>query len=148
MPQILPILKDTTPSVPLKIVILRRLFCFVLIFGFAVPCFAQKDDPETNKLFTADVLKATLVAKTADERRFCDYVIQKRDDGTIPTRLIYGVHRKALTKDRDRRFAYFKTGLEIVCKREGIVLNPPPVRTSPTTPSLVIPSFKSPFQRN
>ena len=127
---------------------LRRLSCFVLIFGFAVPCFAQKNDPETNKQFTADVLKATLFAKTADEKRFCDYVIQKRDDGTIPTRFIYGVHRKAIAKDRNRRFAYFKTGLEIVCKQEGIVLYPPPVRTSPTAPSLTLPSLKSLFQQN
>ena len=77
-------------------------------------------------MFTADVLKTTLFAKTIDEKRFCDYVIQKRDDGTIPTRLLYGVYQKAVTKDRGRRFAYFKAGLELVCKREGIVLKPTP----------------------
>ena len=125
---------------------LRRLFCFVLLFGFAVPCFAQKDDSETHKRFTAEVLKTTLFAKTADEKRFCDYVIQKRDDGTIPSRLIYGVHRKALTKDRTHRFVYFKAGLEVACKQEGIALNPTPVKIVPTKPSLMFPSFKNPLR--
>jgi len=114
----------------------------MLLVGLTVTCYAQKAAPETNKMFTADVLKATLLARTADEKKFCDYVIHKRDDGTIPARLIYGVHRKAVTQDKGRRFTYFKTGLEIACKREGIVLNPTPVRISPTTPSLPLPSFK------
>ena len=131
--------------IPLKIVILRQLFCFLLLFGLTVPCFAQKADPETDKMFTADVLKATLFARTADEKKFCDNVIRKRDDGTIPARLIYGVHRKAVTQDKGRRFTYFKTGLEIACKREGIILNPTPTRVSPTTPSLIRPSFKNPW---
>ena len=126
--------------------ILHRLICFTLVFGFAITGFAQKEDPETNKLFTADVLKTTLFARTADEKKFCDYIIQKRDDGTIPTRLIYGVYRKAMTQDRNRRFAYFKSGLEIVCKREGIVLNPTSVKTSASIPSLTLPSFKRLFR--
>ena len=134
--------------VPLKIVILRRLICFVFVVGLAIPGFAQNDDPEANKLFTADVLKGSLFAKTVDEKRFCDYVIQKRDDGTIPTRLIYGVYRKALTQDRNRRFVYFKTALEIVCKREGIVLHPTSVRTASTASPLSLSSFKSLFQRD
>ena len=126
--------------------ILRRLFFLILVLGFTFPCFAQKDVAGTDKLFTADVLKVTLIAKTADEKKFCDYVIQKRDDGTIPSRIIYGVYRQAITKDRNRRFTYFKTGLEIVCKREGILLNTiTPVKTSPTAPSLIPPALKSLF---
>ena len=131
------------PSVPHKIVISRRLFYFVLLFGLTVPCFAQKVDPETDKMFTADVLKATLFARTADEKRFCDYVIRKRDDGTIPARLVYGIHRKAMAQDRGRRFTYFKTGLEIACKREGIVLNSSSAKMSPSAPSLTLPSLKN-----
>jgi len=113
-------------------VIVRWLFCCVLVLGFASPCFAQGDMSGIDHRFTADVLKATLFARTIEERRFCDYVIQRRDNGTIPPRLIYGVYQKAMTKDRNRRFIYFKTALEIVCKREGIVLNPTPIRTSPS----------------
>jgi outer membrane lipoprotein-sorting protein len=120
---------------PLKIVIVRRLLCLALVLGFVAPCFAQQVPAESDKLFTAEVLKMTLFARTADEKRFCDYVIQKRDDGTIPTQIIYGVYRIAMTKDRGRRFAYFKSGLEFVCKREGITLYPPSVRTAPAAPA-------------
>jgi hypothetical protein len=104
----------------------RRLLYALLVLSFAVPCFAQRAD--IDKLLTAEILKVTLYAKTADERRFCEYVIQKRNDGTIPSRLIYGVHQKALTKDKTRRFAYFKIGLEILCAREGIALYPASVQ--------------------
>ena len=104
----------------------HRLFCFVLLLGFSSPCLAQPTLSDLDKLFTADVLKATLYVRTNDEKRFCDYVIQKRDDGTVPTRLIYGAYQKAITKDRGRRFAYFKAGLELLCKREGIALKPMP----------------------
>jgi|GEM_PF-1284040 len=121
-------------------VIVRRLFCLALILGFIAPCLAQGNVDDGDKYFTADVLQSTLFARTPEEKRFCDYVIQKRDDGTIPSRLIYGIYQKALTKDRNRRFAYFKTGLEILCKREGIVLYPTPAQTSATTPT---PSFIS-----
>ena len=108
--------------------IVRRLLNFVLLFGFACPCLAQTTTADIDKLFTADVLKTTLFARTIDEKRFCEYVIQKRDDGTIPTRLIYGAYQKAVIKDRGRRFAYFKTGLELLCKREGIILKPMPTK--------------------
>ena len=100
----------------------RRLFYALLVLGFAVPCFAQQRVSDSDKRLTAEILKVTLYAKTDSERRFCDYVIQKRDDGTIPPRLIYGVYQKAMTKDKTRRFAYFKTGLEIMCEREKIPL--------------------------
>ena len=114
---------------------IRRLFYALFVLGFAVPCSAQQSGAHSDSRLTAEILKVTLYAKTDDERRFCDYVIQKRNDGTIPTRLIYGVYQKALTKDKARRFAYFRTGLEIMCAREGIVLYPTPVRTSSATSS-------------
>ncbi|MCL2004826.1 MAG: hypothetical protein FWG73_01565 [Planctomycetaceae bacterium] len=100
---------------------LRTLFFCVLLVGFAMPCSAQSAN-DIDKHFTADILKITLFARTKSERDFCDYVIQKRNDGTLPTQIIYSVHQKAVQKDRSRRFAYFKTALEIVCKREGIRL--------------------------
>jgi len=109
----------------------------MLVLGFAVPCFAQQQVAGSDKRLTATILKTTLYAKTDGEKAFCDYVIQKRDSGTIPTRLIYGVYQKALTKDKGRRFAYFKTGLEIMCQQEGIALYPAPAGASPTAPSFV-----------
>jgi len=109
--------------------ILRRLFCFALFcgiaaFDFAVPCSAQQTAAETDLLFTAEVLKMTLFARTEGEKRFCDYVIQKRDDGTIPVWIIYGVYQKAIAKEPSRRFTYFRMGVETLCRREGIVLYP------------------------
>jgi len=133
---------------PFETMIARQLFCIALVFGFAVPCLAQGNASDTDQRFTADVLKTTLFARTAEERRFCDYVIQRRDDGTIPSRLIYAVHQKAMTQDRHRRFAYFRAGLEILCEREGIVLNPTQVRTSTTTSSFIPSILRGLFQRN
>ena len=121
--------------------IVRRLFCFVLVLGFAVPCYAQ-GNADIDRRFTADLLKMTLFAKTAEEALYCDYVIQKRDDGTLPPRILYGAYQRAMTKERNRRFIYFKAALEILCKREGIVLNPPSVKTVPSTSPLIPSAFK------
>jgi hypothetical protein len=120
---------------------IRNLLYFVLFFGLTAPGFAQQSE---RSPLTADVLKAKLFAKTTDELRFCDDIIQKRDEGTIPPQLIYGVYRKALTKEPARRFMYFKTGLEIMCQREGIVLAPS--RPSSPSSSWRIPAFVNPFR--
>ena len=106
-----------------------------------------------DKHFTADVLKTRLFAKTPEDQQFCDLVIKKQNDGTIPHRLIYGVYQKAMTKEPNRRFLYFKTALEIMCKREGVALYATPVKTASNTPSSSLPSFIPPalraiFQRN
>ena len=133
-----------------KMMIARRPFCFilvcfVLVLGCAVPCFAQQTATNTSNRLTADVLKTTLFVRTAEEGRFCDYVIQRRDAGTLPPSLLYAVYRKAMAQDRVRRFAYFRNALEIVCRQEGIVLNPTastaaPARTASSVPAW-IPSF-------
>jgi len=115
---------------------LHRLFRFVLVLGFAAvltstaPCAAQQTVTETDKLFTADFLKMMLFARTPEEKWFCDYVIQKRDDGTIPAWIVYGVYQKAVAKERSRRFIYFRTGVETLCRREGIALYPVPASTA------------------
>jgi len=127
----------------------RRLFYVALVLCVAAPCFARGNDSDIDKQFTADVLKTMLYAKTAEERHYCDYVIQKRDDGTIPARLFYGAYQKAMTQEKNRRFLYFKTTLELLCKREGIALNPTPVKTATSATSPKIPSaFRGFFQRN
>ena len=92
----------------------------------------------------------TLFARTAEEQRFCVYVIERRDAGTIPPRLIYAVYRKAMQQDRGRRFAYFRTALEILCRREGIVLNPVAHETTSTgtSPSIldrILPALRGLF---
>ena len=115
----------------MRTVMLRPLLLlsfFALFCCFAAPGFAQQNGNDRDKLLTADTLKARLFAKTPDEKRFCDYVIQRRDNGTLPARLIYAVYEKAVTKDKGRRFAYFKSALEILCKQEGIALYPTPKR--------------------
>jgi hypothetical protein len=108
----------------MRTVILRHLLFFVLFGCSAAAGFAQQRGSDIDKLLTADVLKTRLFAKTPEERRFCDYVIQKRDNGTLPPRIIYAVFERAVTKDKGRRFAYFKLGLETLCRREGIALYP------------------------
>ena len=107
----------------MRTVFLLQLLLFA-IFWCSTTGFAQQRGTDIDKLLTADVLKTRLFAKTPEEKRFCDYVIQKRDNGTLPPKIIYAVYEKAVTKDKVRRFAYFKLGLEILCKREGIELYP------------------------
>ena len=123
------------PLCPSKTMTLRGLFCFVFILGFIVPCLAQDNVSDAGKQFTADVLKTRLFARTTEDQRFCDYVVQKRDDGMIPSKIFYVAYQKAMTKESNRRFLYFKTTLEILCEREGIALYPTPVKTSPTKPT-------------
>lgn len=132
-------------NVPSKNMIVCRSLCFALVLGFAANCLAQRNTSDIDRQFTADVLKIMLFAKTAEERQYCDYVIKKRDDGTIPARILYGAYQKAMTQERNRRFIYFKTALEILCKREGIVLNPPPVRSTPATSPFFSSAFRGLF---
>jgi len=127
-----------------KNVMLRRLFCTTLVCILIPLCSAQDNTSDTAELFTAEVLKRELFARTPEDRQFCDYVIKKRDDGTIPARIIYAVYRKAITQDKNKRFLYFKTALETLCRREGIVLNPSPVSTASPTPSFTLPRFRLP----
>jgi hypothetical protein len=147
---VLPILRTRKPILlkimPLKKVILRQSFCIALVLVFAVPCFAQQQSlSEADKQFTADVLKIMLFARPGDEWKFCEYVIQKRDDGTLPRPILYGVYRKAMEKDRYRRFTYFKLALEIVCQREGIALYPTPTKTTPTSTAVPSTTVRLPF---
>ena len=114
-----------------KTATLYRLFCIIFALGFSALCFAQQEVTDLDKYFTADVLKVTLFPRTIDEAKFCEYVIEKRNDGTIPPQILYGIYQKAMEQDRGRRFPYFKTALEIVCEREGIILYPAPVASPP-----------------
>lgn len=138
-----------------KTVILRWLLCSTLVLGLAACCLAQDNVfvSDKDKQFTADVLKRTLSARTVEDKQFCDYVVQKRDNGTLPSHLFYSAYQKAMTKDVNRRSLYFKTALEALCKREGIVLYPTSVKSSPTKPTTSSLSFipsavKGLFQRN
>ncbi|MDR1964463.1 MAG: hypothetical protein LBQ50_11840 [Planctomycetaceae bacterium] len=73
---------------------------------------------------TADVLIATLYAKTDAEKKYCENIIRLRDEKILPSRIFYGIYRKSISlEEKNRRFTYFQTGLEILCKREGIALD-------------------------
>ena len=139
-------LEGESRNTPAQCTMFPRLLCFLtLIISFAIPCFAQQRGSGSDK-FTAEILKATLYAKTDEEKQFCDYVILKRDDGTIPHRLFYAVYQKAMTQERGRRFAYFKAALEFLCRQEGIVLYPKPTKTSSTTSPSVSSRISSVFK--
>jgi hypothetical protein len=86
---------------------------------------AQTNETENDTILTADVLISTLYAKTNAEKDYCEKIIQLRDKKILPNRIFYSVYRKSVNLEKNRRFTYFQTGLEILCKREGIVLELP-----------------------
>ncbi|MDR2438895.1 MAG: hypothetical protein LBE12_05955 [Planctomycetaceae bacterium] len=103
---------------PFRLLILSGLIaCFLVLQGFA-----QTNDAENNINLTADTLVSTLYAKTNAEKEYCENIVRLRDEKILPNRIFYGVYRKSVTLEKKRRFIYFQTGLEILCKREGIVL--------------------------
>jgi hypothetical protein len=115
------------------------------MFFLASQGFTQTNDWESNITLTADVLIATLYAKTDAEKEYCENIIRLRDEKILPNRIFYGIYRKSINLEKSRRFTYFQTGLEILCKREGIVLEQSasfkPVNAfslTPTKPSVAV----------
>lgn len=94
-------------------------FAFVLLF-FAFAALAQETG--TAPLLGTEVLEKTLYAKNSEEKAYCAYIIQQRDNGVLPMKIFYGVYYRAAEKEKARRFIYFRTGIEILCQREGVVL--------------------------
>jgi hypothetical protein len=121
------------------------IFAGLLMFFLALQGFTQTNDSESDTTLTADVLIATLYAKTISEKEYCENIIRLRDEKKLPSRIFYGVYRKSINLEKNRRFSYFQTGLEILCKREGIILEqpvsfkPPNVfSATPTKPSATV----------
>ncbi|MDR2755230.1 MAG: hypothetical protein LBC20_05935 [Planctomycetaceae bacterium] len=119
------------------------IFSGLTAFFLVLQGFAQTDDMENNTNMTADILISTLYAKTNAEKEYCENIIRLRDEKILPSRIFYGVYRKSVTLEKQRRFIYFQTGLEILCKREGIILEQPvspkitPVFSTAPTKSIV-----------
>jgi hypothetical protein len=103
--------------------LLRQCLILVAIVLFLnIEGIAQTISLENDTALTADVLIATLYAKTDTEKEYCENIIRLRDKKILPNRILYGVYRKSVNREKERRFTYFQTGLEILCKREGIDL--------------------------
>jgi hypothetical protein len=98
------------------------IFSGLLMLFLAPQGFTQTSDSESDTTLTADVLIATLYAKTDAEKEYCENIIRLRDEKKLPSRIFYGIYRKSINLEKNRRFTYFQTGLEILCKREGIIL--------------------------
>ncbi|MDR0335869.1 MAG: hypothetical protein LBI18_02145 [Planctomycetaceae bacterium] len=98
---------------------------------FVLQGFTQTNNAENETTLTADVLISTLYAKTDAEKQYCEKIIRLRDEKILPNRIFYGIYRKSVTLEKTRRFTYFQTGLEILCQREGIVLE----RSASVTPT-------------
>jgi hypothetical protein len=97
----------------------RRFFLFrLLTIIFAADGVTANTSAAPSRL-TADVLKATLAAKTPAEIKYCDTVIKLRDSGEISERVLSGVYRNAVSKDRNKRFVYFQRALENVRKQRS-----------------------------
>jgi hypothetical protein len=117
---------------------------FVLILLFTAGIADSRSFADAPAL-DADILAQRLYAKTGDEKAYCRYIIEQRNNGTLPENIFYGVYRRAAEKEKARRFVYFKTGLEILCKREGIVL--PEMQTPQPEKKSFFSFFYSVFKR-
>ena len=96
---------------------MRLVALVFILLSFAFVAVAQ----ETG-LSEMEILAKMLYAKNSEENAYCQYIIQQRDNGTLPEKIFYAVYRRAVEKEKSRRFIYFRTSIEILCKREGIVL--------------------------
>jgi hypothetical protein len=120
------------------------IFAGLLMFFLAPQGFTQTNDSESDTTLTADVLIATLYAKTISEREYCENIIRLRNEKILPSRIFYGVYRKSINLEKNRRFTYFQTALEILCKREGIILEqsvsskPNAFSSTPIKPSVTV----------
>lgn len=129
----------------------RYALAFALLLLTAA---ASAQENGTADTLAADVLAKNLYAKNSDEQMYCAYVVQLRDNKTLPEKIFYAVYYRAIEKEKARRFTYFRTGLEILCKREGVVLpefsavqtnkNSAFVWTNTTTPPAVNTSAAAP----
>ncbi|MDR2168972.1 MAG: hypothetical protein LBP59_02410 [Planctomycetaceae bacterium] len=72
---------------------------------------------------TSAILQNTLYTKTAAEVAYCDFVIRRCEDGTIPKRILYYVYYNTINAERNQRFVRFQKKLEYICKREKINLS-------------------------
>lgn len=108
-------------------ILLGCLIFFSIIFfccceiGLADP-FNQLDT-NGGETLTADILKKKLYAKTETEEAYCDRIIQKRNEGVLPNKILYTAYRYAVDKDKDRRFIYFQKSLEKLCADAKIELS-------------------------
>ncbi len=99
-------------------------FAFVL---FCADCgFCQTNNFETDQSLTANILSKTLYTKTPEENAYCAHVIAQRNSGNLTNKVLYGAYRFAVQKEKSHRFIYFKTALETLCQREGLILEDMP----------------------
>lgn len=103
-----------------------RLFGGVLFFlaVLSIPADAQiqyAQNPADQRL-TTDVLSKTLYARTPEQEAFLGKCIDLRDSGVLPDRILYTAYRYAMKKQKTRRYDYFKTALEKLCKENRITL--------------------------
>lgn len=110
---------------------------------------APQVESSADSSLTVEILQMNLYAKTTAEKQYCEYVIEKRNEGVLPNRILYGAYRYAMKQDKDRRFTYFEMGLQKLCEESKIDLNASQARkkyffsTKPTTapPEATKPSF-------
>ncbi|GHT34806.1 hypothetical protein FACS189427_02820 [Planctomycetales bacterium] len=106
-----------------------------LVFSQEETCCAQNAAGEYgNEQLTAEVLQKSLYAKTPEEEAYCAFVVAQRDKKVLPDRVLYSAYRYAVSKDKDRRFSYFKYSLEKLYKNAGVVLKQEPEVKKTATP--------------
>lgn len=94
----------------------------LIVFLFPITLTAQMHDINSEGTITAEILRLKLYAKSEAENKYCDDVIKKRDEGVLPNRILVSAYRYAVQKEKTRRFIYFKTALERLCKEQKIEL--------------------------
>ncbi len=82
---------------------------------------AIAQDAETT--LTAEVLAKTLYAVTPSEVQYCEDIINARNAGILPNKILFAAYKYAMKKEKDRRMVYFEIVIADLCKKQGIVLS-------------------------
>jgi hypothetical protein len=98
-----------------------RRICLPLLVVLMLLATPWSRPANADPKLTADVMKLALRTSTAQEDGFIEYVLERVDKGTLPLKLVQSTFLWAKKKP-NKKFFYFKQGLILRAKQQGIVL--------------------------
>jgi hypothetical protein len=96
-------------------------FCLSLLFALVLMAAPWSGTASATEQLSADLMKVVLHTSTAQEEGFIEYVLERVDQGTLPLDLVRSTFLWARKKPYNK-FFYFKNGLILRAKQQGIVL--------------------------
>jgi hypothetical protein len=98
-----------------------RRTCLLLLVVLTLFAMSWSRPASAEPKLTADVIKIALHTSSAQEDGFIEYVLERVDRGTLPMKIVQSTFLWAKKKP-NKKFFYFKQGLILRAKQQGIVL--------------------------